>query len=226
MAPLAIGATQGIRTGMATGNPLAGLTSGVGAGAGAYVGSNLLGPTLGSLGGGTSAASGGATPGFLGAPLAKAFGDTALEGPAQSAFGSATGGNLIGGAIGQGVGQSLTDPMKLGIQGGPSTGSPAFAPSRSGDMQMPGDLSQYSGLNPNQQATNIATRGVYGQGNGPQDNQYFTNLINHQLIDPSGNVAGDNSSINPVESQYLSQIGLGGYGNPKDLLQKISNYAG
>lgn len=223
-AALGGGLGSGLSKGVETGNPLAGLTSGVIGAAGSYAGSQLLGPTLGNIGSTTSAASGGTTAGLMGAPVAKSLGDSALSG-VGSLFGSSTPGELAGGAIGSGVAQSAFDPTKMGIVGGPSTGAPPFSPSRSGDMALPGSLSGYAGLDPNQQASNIATRGVYGQGNGPTDNQYFLNLINRQLVDPSGNVAGDTSSVSPVEGQYLNQIGLGGYSSPNDLLQKISNYA-
>lgn len=98
-----------------------------------------------------------------------------------------------------------------------------FNPSEQSPMAAPSSLSQYSGLNPFQQATNLATQGVYGSGNGPQENSYFLNLINRQLYDNGGNLASNNNSINPIENSYLSQLGITGQ-NPTDILKGISQY--
>lgn len=221
---LGAGVGSGLSTGIETGSPLKGLAAGAASGLGSYAGGQLLGPSLSGLGGTTNAASGAAEPGFLGTDLGKALGSPSLAG--QDIFGGQTLGNLAGGALGSKVATGAAQAASPGIfSPSISTDVPGYKPSQQSAMGLPGSLSSYSGLNPNQQASNIATRGVYGQGNGPDENSYFLNLINRSLVDPSGKVAGDTSGINPVENSYLSQLGLGGYSNSTDLLQKIGNYA-
>lgn len=221
-ASLGSGLGSGLAKGVETGNPLAGLGAGALGAAGSYAGSTLLGPVLGSLGSSISPQSGAVVPGFLGSKVGDTFGKFA-----GNAFGDATFGGLAGSAIGSSVGSStganIGSQLNPMAPDGPAGPTP-FQPSRAGQMGLPQSLSQFGGLDPMQQASNIATRGVYGQGNGPQESSYFTNLINRQLVDDQGHV-GDTSSINPVENSYLSQLGLGGYGNSTDLLKKISQYA-
>lgn len=130
-----------------------------------------------------------------------------------SSLGAAAGSNLAVGAFG--------DPAKVKTPSAP--GMPGFTASQQGQMSLPPSLSQLSGLNPEQQSSNIATQGVYGGGEGAGENQYFLNLINRKLVDEQGNV-GDPSTLAPINQSYLSQLGLGGYSNGTDLLKKISQY--
>lgn len=125
------------------------------------------------------------------------------------------GSSLIGGLFGGG---------DKGGSSEPSAPSP-FQASRDAAMSLPGSLSQFAGADPNQASTNIATQGVFGGGEGPDENKYFLNLINRRLVDDQGQVAKDTSSINPVEGSYLNQLGLGGYSDPNDLLKKIHGYS-
>lgn len=226
--PLGYGAATGIQNGFEAsrnGAPagkaaMFGATSGGLSAAGSYAGSQLAGSTLNGLGSTTGGMSGGATPGFMGTPLSQSLSDTALHG-VGNALGSTTPGDVFASGIGGTVGASMAGPSPTAPVKPPAP----WMPSQAGAMGLPGSLSSYAGLSPSQQASNLATRGVYGQGNGPDETSYFNNLINRQLVDPSGNVAGDLSSINPIEGSYLNQIGLGGYNSPTDLLKKISNYA-
>lgn len=213
---------SGLNTGIKTGNPLAAALAAGGSYAGSALGGEFLGPTLSGLGSSTNAVSGGVTPGFLGSTVGDTFGSFA-----GNTLGAETLGNVAGSSLGSMAGSSIGEKAggMLNPMNADAPGSPGFMASRSAQMGLPQSLSQFSGLDPNQQASNIATRGVYGQGNGPQENSYFTNLINRQLVDDQGQVAGDTSSINPVEGSYLSQLGLGGYNNPTDLLQKLQGYA-
>lgn len=215
----------GIRSGMKSGSPLGGLA----AAGGSYFGSKLgssLGSSLGSEGGS-----------FLGKTPSNALGDifggetVGAAAPFGSFAGNVLGSSTIGSSLGAAAGSSFGADLggKLGSQIMPGIGgtldmsqSP-FSPSRQGAMGLPSSLSGMAGGDPFQQATNIATKGVYGGGQGKDENQYFLNLINRQLVDPSGNVNGM-QSINPIESSYLSQLGLGGYNNSNDLLQGISKY--
>lgn len=207
------GIGSGLATGVETGNPVAGLGAGVLGGAGSYAGSELLGPALGGLGGSTNAVSGAAEPGLLGQSL----GGFAGNATAGSLAGSAVGGS-IGSDIGGQAGQML-NPMASG--GGQST--PGFSPSMSPQAGLPQSLSQFGSLSPNQQASNIATKGVYGGGNGPDETNYFLNLLNRQQYDQGGNL-GSSTNASPVEQSYLSQLGISGYNDPTSLLKGISQY--
>lgn len=153
---------------------------------------------------------------------ASGVGQYAMDYPLQTGLGIA---GAAGAANRLGLFGSGNSSSDVGGSGGsaPSLLAPPFNPSEQSQAQMPGSLSQYSGLDPFQQATNIATQGVYGRGNGPQENSYFLNLINRQLYDQGGNLANDNSSINPIENSYLSQLGITGQ-NPTDILKGINQY--
>lgn len=209
------------------GGPLAGaaaagsssLSEGKGFGAAA-------GNALGSYVGGQLGGAGNVGPGGT---LASGLGQIGLSSAANvlpaSLAGASLGGSagsFLGGNIGETVGGSLFDQASS-KPSSTASGPAPFSPSQSAQMALPPSLSQFSSLNPEQQSTNIATQGVYGGGEGPQENQYFLNLINRRLVDPSNNV-GSLSSLHPIESSYLSQLGLGGYQNPTDLLKGISNY--
>lgn len=219
-AAIGSGVGSGITTGVETGNPIAGLASGIGGGLGSYAGNAILGPELSSLGGSTDPASGAAKPGFLG----KTFGDT-FGNFAGNAIGNQTLGSLAGGAIGSSVGSSVGGDLgqQLNPQSSPPVGGPAaFSPTQQPSLGLPQSLSQLSGLDPLQQTTNIASKGVYGGGNGPQETNYFLNQVNRQLFDQSGNVSGNNN-LPPVDLSYLNQLGISG-SSPNDILQGISKY--
>lgn len=217
------GIGAGVNTGVETGKPLAGLLSGVATGAGSYAGSQLLGPSLNGIGGGVNPANGAPTPGFLGTPVAKSLSDTALSG-AGSAFGSATPGDILGGAVGSSVGSSVAQSAAPSMfSPDVSTDDSQWRPKQQSQSALPGSLSSYSGLNPDQQASNIATKGVYGGGNGSQEQNYFLNLINRQLVDPTGNLAANTNNLAPVDMSYLSQLGISG-SSPADYLKGISQF--
>lgn len=213
-------AYQGLHTGTKTGNPLSGLLAAGGTYAGNAIGSSL-GASLGnSVGGALSQTPANALGSTFGGD---AVGSLAPLGSfAGNALGSQTTGSFLGGALGSNIGGEMGSQLGGGAPL-PSTDPTPFQASRDPSMGLPQSLSQFSGLDSNQQASNIASKGVYGQGNGPDENQYFLNLLNRQLVDDSGNV-GSASNINPVENSYLSQLGLGGYSDPNDLLKKISQY--
>lgn len=221
----------GVKTGVETGNPLSGFLGAAGSFAGNALGSSL-GSSFGDAVGGTAGQTLNSTPANA---LGSIFGgDTmAAAAPFGSFAGNALGGSSIGSMLGAGLGSSAGESIgsQLGGQLNPmqqaSAPNPsnAFSASRSPQMGLPQSLSQFSNLDPFQQATNIASKGVYGGGNGANENSYFLNLINRQLVDDGNNVKGMDS-LNPVESGYLSQLGLSGYNNSNDLLKGISQYAG
>lgn len=220
------GIGSGLNTGIKTGNPLAGLASGAAAGAGSYLGGSILGPEIGGIGSNSGAGtiSGAASPGFMGTPLAASLGDAGLSG-AGSVFGSTTPGTLAGSTIGSSVAQNTAESSFPGMYKENTQDPTPWQPTRQAQMNLPTSLSGYQNLDPLQQATNIASKGVYGGGQGKDETNYFLNLINRNLVSDTGQVAGNTESVNPVENSFLNQIGLGGYSSPGDLLQKINNYS-
>lgn len=215
-------AYQGLRTGTKTGNPLSGLLAAGGTYAGNAVGSSI-GSSLGSSFGGTLAE----TP-------ANALGDTlggdvvgslaSFGSTAGNAIGSSSIGSFLGGSAGSNIGGQIGSDLGGGAPP-PSTDPVPFNAMREPSLGLPQSLSQFGGLDQNQQTSNIANKGVYGGGNGPDESKYFLNLINNRLVDQQGHV-GDMNQLNPIENSYLAQLGLGGYGNSNDLLKGIQNYSG
>lgn len=225
--PAIHGVYSGVKTGVDTGNPLSGLLSGAANAAGTYAGGKLggafLGPELSSIGSSVDSASGATVPGFLGKTFGQTFGDFA-----GNSIGGQTLGNLVGTGIGGFAGGSAGDMvggMASNLVNPPNPGNQqsfGFSPSQQPGMGLPQSLSQFAGLNPNQQASNIATKGVYGGGNGPDETNYFMNLMNRSLFN-NGQLANDTSGINPVSMNYLNQLGVSG-SSPTDLAKGISSY--
>lgn len=218
-AALGAGLGSGVSTGARTGNPLSGALAGLGSAGGSFLGSQFLGPELAGLGSGTSEISGGATPGFLGQTFGDTFGDFAGNSISNQTLGS-----LAGGAAGSSIGSSAGS-MAGGMLNSPNSGNQmsfGFTPSAQQAQGLPQSLSQFAGLSPNQQASNIATKGVYGGGNGPDETNYFMNLMNRSLFS-NGSMASDTSGINPTQMNYLNQLGVSG-SSPTDLAKGISSY--
>lgn len=176
-----------------------------------YVGSNLgesLFPGAGNVG---SALKNTLGP-SIGSSVANAVGSTV----ANTSLGS-----ILGGYIGSNVADAIS-PQKSSNPTGQNASTP-FQPTQQSQASLPVSLQGLGGLTPMQQASNIATGGVYGGGQGPDEQSYFTNLVNRQLVDQTGKTS-DISTLNPIEQSYLKQLGLGGYGNSTDLLQAISKF--
>lgn len=208
---------NGTSTYAKTGNVGAGLLSAGGSYLGGQLGSTFGGAgTIGQSLGGAANAIG------LGDTLTNGLASVIGNGGGQYAsnllnsnLGSALGsyaGNSLGGSLGESL-KAPADP----------TGFQAYKPKQQGEGELPSSLQGFGGLDPMQQETNIANKGVYGGGLGEDENKYFLNLVNRQLVDKSGGVQGQ-GSLSPITSSYLQQLGLGGYGNSNDLLQAISNW--
>lgn len=161
-----------------------------------------------------------------------------ISGAAQpSIFDSLSQGNLSGAASGvgdfvqnnplttlAGAGAAYQGISSLGNQPSTSSLNPSpFSPTMQSAQGLPSSLSSYVGLDPSQQASNIASRGVYGGGQGPEEQNYFLNLMNRQLFDQSGNVASNLNNISPVDLSYLNQLGISG-SSPTDYLKGISQF--
>lgn len=177
---------------------------------------------------------GNAVGGSLGT-VGSAFGDGAdVENTISSKLGNFVGSDTantigadiattgIGKSLGQFAGNSISNSLSAPTPSTPST--PAFTPSQADAAAVPASLSSLSTLTLPQQASNVATQGVYGGGNGPDEQSYFANLVNRQLVDKSGNVS-DISTLDPIEKSYLSQLGLGQYSNSNDLLKAMSTWS-
>lgn len=194
---------------------------------GSRLGGSLMGPGNAISGGAGSAAGfgsslngtiGNALNSNLGSNLAQSIGS--VIGPANvGANLGSTLGSFAGSSIGSDFGSALV-PQKAGNAKG--EGVAAFKPSRENEQETPFSLRSLGSLSPDQMSSNIATGGVYGGGQGPQEQDYFLNMMNRRFTTDQGQATGDTSTINPIESSYLSQLGLGGYSNARDLLEAIS----
>lgn len=187
---------------------------------GSQLGNAIVPSSIGDAIGSTASNAVGAADAGINSALGQGFSQTASNALLNTGVGSA-----LGGFAGGNFAQSLA-PQKSSSQPTVDNNSltPApFTPTRAPQIQLPGSLSGLSSMTPDQQTSNLATQGVYGGGLGPQEQSYFTNLVNNQLVDPSGKV-GNISSLSPIEDSYLSQLGLGGQSNSTDLLGAISKW--
>lgn len=217
LAPLA-----GAAIGAATGNPEFALLnsaigSGIGSTADSYATTGKIGPSLLS---GAASGLGSYAGGALGAGIGggdsifnQTLGD--VSGLGKAALGSTTIGPLLGAGAGSGLAANVLGPKVAGTLQPQSTDIQPFQPQRTYNLNRPQSLDNIQGLSPFQQATNVATKGVFGGGNGQQEQNYFLDLINRQLTD------GGNQNVNPIENSYLQQLGISGSTN-NDILQGIS----
>jgi len=207
------------------------LASGLVAYGGAKYGGNALKKTFGdfgtigsNIGRAANAIGGAGSSTSIGASLGNA-----LSSVGGSAGAGSFASNLLSTPITSLAGNAIATNLASSLGGGSAPDAPSgpapFVASRQAQKELPSSLSGFGSLDQNQQASNIATQGVYGAGLGPQENQYFLNLINRRLVDDSGQV-GDVNSVNPIESSYLGQLGLGGYNNSNNLLEAISRWQG
>lgn len=145
--------------------------------------------------------------------------------------GNANVGNAVGGMIGNSVGQNVAAPF-IAHMTNPSSDLPD--PGFQSPLGLPSDLSGMSSFTPQQQLSGIATQGVYGGGASTQDDQYFLNQLNNQLINPTPSGAmplgGSNngyagiSSVSPIENSFLAKLGLGGNTDTTSLLRAMQGW--
>lgn len=150
------------------------------------------------------------------------FGDNGLGSQLGNSIGNHFAGQTMGNTLGGLVGADASSGTinKIYNNSIPTPSVPSNLPGSEGAMTLPGDLSSLNGLSQDQQLSNIATQGVYGGGVGSQDKQYYLNQLNNSLIAQPGSYA-PMSSISPINNSFLSQLGLGGYGNTQDLLSAM-----
>ena len=198
-----------------TAGPTAG--SGLSTAAGGIQAGGSLSSFLGnSIGTNLGLSQGGTLSGLVG-DYAPSLGSTLANTSTGTALGSIAGGTL---------GNNLTTPP-------PAPPTP-WSAGYEGNEPLPAGLSggnnnpNLSGLAPNQQASYIASQGLFGGGNGTDEQNFFSHLINNQLVPPGGNSQQGNpiSSLAPVEDTYLQKLGFNtaNYGNPTSLLQALSQW--
>lgn len=214
----------GAAGGATTGKGLKGIGIGAATGfAGNAIG-NALAPSIsGALGKTGATALGRLGAGNIAGPLA----GSSLSLP-SNAFTNALANTTVSGALSKVAGNSIADSLGSSLMGGeeesaPTQSGPApFVPGRDAQLELPSSLSSFGSLAPDQQSSSLATEGVYGGGLGQQEQDYFTNMLNRRLVDDTGQVDADLSEVSPIENSYLSQIGLGGYGDARSLLEALS----
>lgn len=211
----------GALSGLIGGGGLKGALIGAGTGfAGNAIGSELAGPISKGIG-----------SDIAGTTLGQATGGAANvlgRGIANTTIGSGLA-NFAGNQVASGLASSLFPQKQNSINMPQSSGQMAagpapFKPTQQSPMSVPSSLSGLASLTPEQQSTNIANQGVYGGGQGPEEDKYFLNLLNRRLVDQSGHVASDLNDVNPVENSFLAHLGLGGQSNPTSLLEAINKW--
>lgn len=207
--PVGAAIGSGVGTLATGGTPIQALASG----AGSYLGGSLL-----------NTGAGGATVG-------SSLGSTGLGGALASALPSSVLGANLGQATGQFLGGSLGEMLAANgnVQGQRQYQTQSvipqqkqFTPVKPAALALPSTLGDMAGMSDIQQSTNLATRGVEGQGLGSAEQNYFTNLIQRRLQDDSGGLK-DISNVNPIENQYLTQrMGLNYGQDTRSLLEALA----
>lgn len=221
-----LGGPAGAAAGSALGTKLGGgsNTQALFSAGGSYLGGQFLGGGSGDVAGNLTQSS---IPGLpsLGESLANGS-----LGSAGSALGAASFGPLSGSLTGQSIanlvsggaeGPAQADPVAPNVTGPKEAALPTSAPKAA---SLPSSLGSFAGLDPLQQGTGIATQGVYGGGTGKEESDYFTNLLQRQLINDKGGYNDYGSNVNPTEESYLhNNLGLQFDPNTQSLLQAIAN---
>lgn len=181
----------------------AGALSGAGSYVGGNIGNGLLGDSLGTVGG-TTLGNGASSDiaGALGAGAGRV-----LSAPLSGVLGSYAGNSIASG---------------FAPQGQPSmAGNYPYAPTQANAAAAPKSLNSMSSLTGNQQASSLATQGVYGGGNGPDEQGYYANLLNRQLT--TGGLQ-PLSSLSPIEQSYNNKLGFGGATDTTSLLGALNKW--
>jgi hypothetical protein len=117
--------------------------------------------------------------------------------PGQKQFSGSQG--FFGGlASGAGGTPNYYDPSKPQDQ---QEGAAAAAPYTPTKMALPGSLQEMGGLSDEQQRSWLATQGSQGAGIGGSSRDYYSNLLQRNILEGKGNLL-------PVESQYLASQGI------------------
>lgn len=190
-----------------------------------YYGGKLgaeYGSSLGTIG--SAAGKAGVNLGYtsagnsLGSSIGNAIGEAA------PGFAANVANTSIGGVLGSYAANNLSSGV-TNAQQEPAgmTGPTPFSPSQEAAQNAPASLSAMGSLTNEQQSTSLANQGVYGGGNGPDEQSYFLNLLNRRLVDTGGNVQS-NAQVAPIEQSYLQRIGINAGGDSSNLLEAINRW--
>lgn len=212
--------TAATAAGFALGGP-------VGAAAGAGLGTKLTGGSLQE----SLLSAGGAYLGGTYAPSGDIAGNlttNSITRPAGEALARSSIGNLVGNvplaslAAQYGATTLAGTPIATGEVGGYESFAPAVErldTSRPDNMELPGSLSNLSGLSDIQRTSQIATQGVEGQGSSKEGQDYFYNQIRRRLTDENSTA----DEVIPIEQNYLQRMGVAYQpGNVKSILEGIA----
>lgn len=137
-------------------------------------------------------------------------------------------GATIGGGLGSLFGGSDDKPSQdqpsgpTGLTDVAGAAAAPFEPKREEAKTRPASFNAFGSLSPEQEASAIATQGVFGGGTSSQEQDYYQNLINRQLVDEGGGLR-DVGQLAPINRSYLSQLGYG-QGNTRDLLEAMQKW--
>lgn len=215
------GTAEGLTKGQSIGSSLKG---GAFDAAGAYAG-NTIGSAIGDKVGGALGDSVGNTVSSVGSHLDPYYAQIAAN-AIPSGIGGASIGSALGGAAGMSMANNAMHDSSPQMQSQSSqsvTGITPFSPKQEDAQQIPASLSGLGSLTDQQKSSNLATQGVYGGGNGPQEQSYFENLLNRRLVDQGGNTS-DLSQVSPIEQSYLQKLGISGYSNTNSLLEAMNKW--
>lgn len=139
-----------------------------------------------------------------------------------SSLGGALGGLSGAGGLLSGIGAigGLLQPKQKTVSPTAAQAAP-FSPVKPSAIARPSSLADYSGFDPLQERTALATKGL-NQGLGKQEQDYYTNLVQRSLIGDTNQPASDTSGLSPVESQYFSQKGI----NTSDIMKFLQQLQG
>lgn len=223
---LGASAAQGLNTYISGGNIGDSLKSAGATYAGSEIGSQLIGDKLGTIGSTIGQSSSNAVGPAYNSTIGNIIGTNAggYAGNAlSSSFAAPLLNSSIGSTLGAYAGNSLVQKADSPSTDGQTSELSSFSPKQEDQQDLPTSLNTLGGLTQDQQSTNLATQGVYGGGNGPQEQGYFENLINRRLVDPSGQTS-DLSNLKPIEQSYLQKLGFGGYGDTSSLLEALTKW--
>lgn len=154
--------------------------------------------------------------------IASALGSTLSQG-VNNALGTPVS-QIVGSQVGNSLASQYANPGQPSMRGQyPWIPAAPGQPGGGASVGMPSSLAGMSGLTPLQQATGLATQGVYGGGLGPQEQGYFKNLVQNQLV-PSYGQTAQLSSLAPIENTYLSNLGFGNPSSSSSLAQELSQW--
>lgn len=199
--------STGMTSGPSSNPPLNAGESLAGAGSGLAGGMTEAPSSLPSLSAGEALGGASAAGGLGGLLDSMGSGLSSAKNALSGVMGSSSIAPLLGVLVGSQLGQQPQQSYQSNI---PDFTTPQFQPTQQPEMQMPKGLEFLMNLSPIQQATSLATSGVYGGGNGPDEQKYFMNLENRKLVNQD-NSTNSLDTLSPIERSYLQRLGFGSF---------------